>query len=155
MKYIQIIICFFLFLSACTTPCTSQKDEIKGDIIKLLDIPCPFFGKPKKGNNGFIIQDYKDCKNKFSDKVCSSLQGTNFRKYSILGSFTLGSGCRTFYRRQLKINHYNKKYIYTVSVFECGGCLPARFSLNMVLVPALPDQTYEVEFKNIYYNTFF
>ncbi len=70
----------------------------------------------------------------------------DFSKYTLLGKYAEGTACSIGFRREVTINSVDSKYIYAVTVYECGSCDVQTMSMNWVLVPRLPEN-YSVVFE--------
>lgn len=69
----------------------------------------------------------------------------DFNQFSLLGMYASG-GCKVTFKPQVLKDEQNKKYKFTVFVFEKGLCKKAAISNNWVLVPKLP-LGYSVDFE--------
>ncbi|MEX2588999.1 MAG: hypothetical protein WD334_02265 [Chitinophagales bacterium] len=81
----------------------------------------------------------------------SSFPSIDFSKHALLGLWADGGGCSINFYRTAGDERSAKKYVYTVTVQECGFCEMYGFSYNWVLVPKLPPG-YSVKFQVKYIN---
>jgi hypothetical protein len=68
----------------------------------------------------------------------------DFNTNSLLGFWATGQ-CETKFIREVSANETDQKYVYEITVKECGTCKSERYDPNLVLVPKLPDG-YSVDF---------
>jgi len=103
------------------------------------------------------IKDYQDLVNQtdsayiansMSDCLGYELYSIDFKDFTLLANYADGNGCSVAFQRDVINDSINKKYIFTVHVFECGDCNLTEVSMNWVKVPKLPDG-YSVEFNVI------
>lgn len=104
----------------------------------------------------YLIEDsisYDSLINKFSNGILcenESFPVIDFSEYALLGLWADGGGCSINYYRTVGDIQDEHKYIYTVTVQECGFCEMYGFSYNWVLVPKLPTgYTVDFQVKNI------
>lgn len=125
---------------------------------------------PKRGesiNKGEIVGNYQDSEcysmtNLFTNTCViksmvdfdSILQGSScintptnfdFNSFSIIGQ-RIKFKCNSKIIREVKIDHSNKLYTYTVKFKDVGTCMSQGSTSNLVIVPKIPAD-YNVEFK--------
>jgi len=116
---------------------------------------------PKRGesvNRGDIIDNFRqpDCYSikTYTNDACiiksvadfDTIKGStcvagpiafDFNSYSVIGQ-GIKFGCNAKIIREVKIDHDNKQYIYTVKFKDVGMCKRAGYSFNLVTVPKIP-----------------
>ena len=77
----------------------------------------------------------------------------DFSKYSVLCMGAQGGGCNIRYLRDVSVDKEAKKYIYTVTMLECGNYLVFLDpSDNIVIIPKIEDgYTVEILLKEAYW----
>ena len=99
------------------------------------------------GNEGYIINSEEE--NIFDLKVSyddgQTFEPIDFTIYTVLGKRASSGGCKVRFVRDVKKNDISKKYIYTITVLQCGNCFSQDEIMNWVLVPKIPED-YTVEF---------
>jgi hypothetical protein len=124
---------------------------------------------PKRGdsvNRGDIIDNFKqpDCYSvkTYTNDECiiksiadfDTIKGStclpgpidfDFNSFSVIGK-TIRFGCEVKIIRDLKIDHDNKQYIYTINFKDVGICKKLGFAFNLVKVPKIPSD-YTVVFN--------
>jgi len=130
--------------------CKNMPKEIEGgtgEIISNAMIRHPaFIASKSSSNEGAIITS--DSLNS-SNLVVSFDNGVtyspiDFSQYTLLGKYAEGH-CMAFFDRNVTKNIKKKKYIYTIRVIACGGCMVYAPSMNWVLIPKIEDD-FSVEF---------
>lgn len=132
-----LIYWFILSLPACSKgPKCWGKDENQGiiDHSIIIDPNCEFnFLNGTAGE--FVITEDTLFTQTFSN-ACS-LPDIDFTKFTVLGIETSGS-CETKFIREVTRLTSEKKYLYKVTVKECGLCKKLSVSHQWVVVPKLP-----------------
>ena len=124
---------------------------------------------PKRGesvNRGDIIDNFQqpDCYSikTYTNDECviksiadfDSIKGStcvpgpinfDFNSFSVIGK-TIQFGCDVKIIRELKIDHDNKQYVYTVKFKDVGMCKRLGITSNLVVVPKIPTD-YSVIFN--------
>jgi len=152
---IFVIIAGLLFFS-CEKKCKLPDQVIgTGEIVFNAEV-IPVFANLSDelysyGQKGYIINSENECiKNEiiFELKVSyddgQTFEPIDFTIYTVLGKHADG-GCMVRFVRDVTKNDILKKYVYTITVFQCGGCYSQDESMNWVLVPKIPED-YTVEF---------
>ncbi|MBN2487198.1 MAG: hypothetical protein JXB34_14585 [Bacteroidales bacterium] len=75
----------------------------------------------------------------------ATLPEIDFRKYSLIGKYTSGSGCSVTKAYSLHADTINKTYVYSIHRHYEGTCEMIHSDMNWALVPAIP-QDYRVVF---------
>lgn len=77
----------------------------------------------------------------------------DFSKYSVLCMGAQGVGCNIRYLRDVSVDKEAKKYIYTVTMLECGNYLVFLDpSDNIVIIPKIEEgYTVEIQLKEAYW----
>ena len=64
----------------------------------------------------------------------------DFKKYTLIGVYTMGTGCTTTYERKVE-QKGNQEVTYNVLVISSGVCLPLRMDMNWALIPKIKKRT--------------
>ncbi|HOG18813.1 MAG TPA: hypothetical protein PKW37_00015 [Salinivirgaceae bacterium] len=90
-----------------------------------------------------------DSQNVFSLKVSfdngNTYDSIDFNQYTLLGKYA-SEACRATFERNVTKDDSQKKYLYKITVHQCGLCDVLCESMNWVLVPKIPDD-YDVSFS--------
>ena len=70
----------------------------------------------------------------------------DFEKHTLLSHYATAGGCTREFNKDVKINHLNKKVIFTINVIEHGLCEPSIGYRASILIPKISEE-YTVEFK--------
>lgn len=136
-----------LFLVTCHKYPRKGESGNHGEIIDNYVLPNCY--SPKSTNNNadeYIIKSFDDLDTSASYYNCIKGQpNLDFSTYSVIGK-TVRGGCSMKIRRELKIDHQNKQYIYTINFKDRGMCKKLVLSDNLVIVPKIPTD-YTVVFK--------
>ena len=73
-----------------------------------------------------------------------SFQPIDFSQYTVFGKYADGS-CRVIFEKNITKKVEQKKYIYKITVIQCGFCEKLVTSMNWVLIPKIEDD-FIVEF---------
>lgn len=76
----------------------------------------------------------------------ATLTDIDFKRFSLIGTFTSGGGCSAEYQRFLEVDTIAKIYHYNVQVAYEGDCDMLLMNMNWALVPAIPGD-YSVDFE--------
>jgi len=129
-----------------------EKGTISGLIINNAIVSTSYWGlytPPKE--NMVITTDSLDLLVRFDNEATKS--PIDFSKYSVLGKYASGDGCRVVYNRDVTKYLEIKKYIYKITVIECGNCLTGDQSMNWVLIPKIEDGfSVEIIVENMQWN---
>ena len=74
----------------------------------------------------------------------ATYQTIDFSQYSVLGKYA-DEGCKVVFDRNVTKNVIQQKYIYKITVINCGTCKELATSMNWVLIPKIEDD-FSVEF---------
>lgn len=136
-----------LFLVTCHKYPRKGESGNHGEIIDNYVLPNCY--SPKSTNNNadeYIIKSFDDLDTSASYYNCIKGQpNLDFSTYSVIGK-TLRGGCSMKIRRELKIDHQNKQYIYTINFKDRGMCKKLVLNDNLVIVPKIPTD-YTVVFN--------
>ena len=80
------------------------------------------------------------------------LPSIDFSKYTLIGFYADGSGCKTNFHKDVKLDKKSMKLTYLITVEDVGLCEPLHSSMNWILVSKLPEN-YSVEFKGDHVQT--
>ncbi len=127
--------------SSCT------KEEITEDVQFL---ESDFFGncfQISRDHEEVVIRTQKEYEtlfiaNKWNAGSCENYDfpSINFKKYTLIGVYTTGTGCTTTYERKVE-QKGNQEVTYNVLVISSGGCLPLRMDMNWALIPKIKKRT--------------
>lgn len=118
-----------------------------GDIIDSYKLPDCYGPKSTNADaDEYIIKSFDDLDTSASYYNCVKGQpNLDFNTYSVIGKTTRGD-CNVKIRRELKIDHESKQYIYTISFKDRGICKKLALNNNLVIVPKIPND-YTVVFN--------
>lgn len=140
-----LIIISFSFACSKSPKCWGD-NKIKGEIIESISFPiCSL--QPGLNDGEYIIRDSSDLAI-FEDCLPDDFE-IDFNEVSILGRPT-GFQCKAKFIREVSIDNSNKKYIYSITIKECGTCKSMGFTDNFVIVPAIPEDysvSFDIEYK--------
>lgn len=142
---------FYISLLMLTISCDREKscageNENRGDVVSTYEgYNCPDLLFSDHFEKQFVLRSQEDVT---AYELDSCLTTTiDFESYSVLGYPQGASGCSQKFIRDVSIDESAKSVHYTVTVKECGGCLPYTVSPNFVFIPKIPDD-YEVTFES-------
>lgn len=145
-----LLIPLLILLSSCDKKeCDLPADTNSGLIVSSFDMNNDCV-RLDEFDDFYIIktqQEYDSIKiRKATIDTCTNykLNPINFEKNTLLG-FNVSGTCQVSFERKVTENLEDKKYVYSISVNECGDCEKSAFSLNWVLVPKIPND-WTVEF---------
>jgi hypothetical protein len=93
-----------------------------------------------------IIKNVAEFDSVLKDQICvNTSKNFDFNSFSINGQ-TISFNCNAKIIREVKINHNNKLYTYTINFKDVGMCIRHGMTPNLVIVPKISDD-YKVEFK--------
>ncbi len=147
-----------LLIISCSFGCNKifdvacpQEDENQGLIVDLPleDITCPPENEfiDQSNTEGVVVQTDDEYRGispfpLISGDQCD-LPDIDFVQYTLLGLLTQGTGCSRSYRRN--VSGSGNKFIYEVTVRECGGCEPLELRWHWVTIPKISSSA-NVEF---------
>jgi len=152
MKKTIFVILLGLLLFSCEKKCklpdrTIGTGEIVSDALVRETNWWELLGFNSYSREGYIINSEEE--NIFDLKVSyddgQTFEPIDFTIYTVLGKKASGGGCGIIFVRDVSKNDILKKYVYTITVFQCGDCFKSGESMNWVLVPKIPED-YTVEF---------
>ena len=128
--------------------CNNIPEQIIGTGLIVSDALIPYINE----SNFSLIKEYyiinSEEENIHNIKVSydngQNFEPIDFVHYTVLGKHTQ-SGCIVRWLRDVSKNDKLKKYVYTITVVNCGNCHSRDASMNWVLIPKIEDD-YTVEF---------
>jgi len=152
-----VVTLLFIATSCLDKKCKNMPEQIigTGEIInaliwyKILDTTTINLIN-SNSNKDFIITS--DSLNIFDLRVSfdngENFQSIDFSQYSVLGKYAIGK-CNVVFNRNVSKNIEKQKYIYKITVNQCGLCGVGNVSMNWVLIPKIEDD-FTVEFEVAY-----
>jgi len=146
VKITAILLFTLLFVSCHKKYPRKGESGNRGEIIDNYNFPDCYGPKNLSSNNEYIIKSFDDLDTSRSYYNCVKGQpNIDFTVYSVIGKSVKGD-CSMKIRRELKIDHQNKQYIYTINFKDRGMCKKLVWNDNFVIVPKIPND-YTVVFK--------
>lgn len=143
-KISLIVIASLLFVTCHKYPKKGESGN-HGEIVDNYTVPNCYSPK-SNGNDEFIIRSFDDLDTSGAYFNCIKGQpNLDFNTYSVIGK-TVRGDCNMKIRRELKIDHENKQYVYTINFKDKGICKKMALNDNLVIVPKIPND-YTVVFK--------
>lgn len=146
MKYFSLIILFLaVVVASCEKELFCGDAKTEGIIVESISFGGCLNYFP---DTIFIIESEDELDTLYKYETCPGRINPeiNFEAYTLLGQYADGGGCDITFNREVVADEPDKRYVYTVSVKECGLCEMMGYSMNWVLVPKLPDN-WTVKFK--------
>jgi len=131
-----LLLLFVCLQTSCRKYPKRGESVNRGDIIdNFLEPDC--YSIKTYTNNACIIKSIADFDTiKYSTCVPAPIN-FDFNSYSIIGQ-AITYNCEAKIIRELKIDHDNKQYIYTVKYKNVGLCKKLGYSSNLIIVPKIP-----------------
>ena len=126
MKPIFILLTILGFAS-CKKNCDS---ETKGGTA--IDLPIAASGE------GTLVETQEQYLALYQNRNASDTPFIDFNVHCLIGMKTSGSGCDIGFENELKINHKEKQYVYSVETKTCGRCEMLGISDNWILAEKKP-----------------
>ena len=151
--------CVALLLSSCTTTTDAWESlnyedysfsSYTGDyMFEDYDNYCGIYmntlGADVSINSQEEFQELLDLMQEYNCEWYDTPTEIDFENYTLLSNFASGTGCETYFHKEVLINNEEETVTYTVTVDSVGGCEPYVSNQNWILVEKIPAD-YSVEF---------
>lgn len=131
---------FILFIALGLASCKKSCDsETRG--ATLLDLPIA------ASREGTLVETEEQYLALYQGRNANDTPFIDFSVHCLIGMKTSGSGCDIGFENELKINHKEKQYVYSVETKTCGRCKMMGISDNWILAEKKPSD-YSIVFVN-------
>jgi hypothetical protein len=139
----------FIFITNChkSPKCWGEKEKNSGIIVRSFNPSdnCNVIVNPDSSYVINSLNEYQQLSTlAHSNLTTCKFNEINFNNYTLLGK-TIFATCKFKLSRNVEKNELQKKYIYTIELFQCGNCVEQNKKDNWVLVPKIPSG-YDVDF---------
>ncbi len=146
MKKLMLLLFVSVIIISCKKKECRKDDTSEGIITESIDFGCANVHKDKT----YVIENEMDSYQIHGDAACPYVfRGDlyDFTKYTLLGQYASGK-CRAKFHKNVERIDEEKRYHYSIKVYECDGCKKETESVNLVFVPKLPSDwivTFSIE----------